>query len=43
MPNEIKQIVRDDINFHWGGQAPYSVVKQVVLISKIVYKRVGGE
>ncbi len=39
----IKNMVRDDINFNYGGHAPYSVVKQVIQISKIVYKRAGGD
>ncbi len=40
MKQIIKDMVRADINFNHNGHAPYSVVKQVVQISKIVYERV---
>ena len=42
MNKTVKAMVREDINFNHAGHAPYSVVKQVIQISRIVYERAGG-
>lgn len=43
MKQIIKDMVRDDINYNHNGHAPYSVVKQIIQISRIVYERAGGQ
>ena len=39
LSQDIKDMVRDDINFNHNGHATYSKVKEVIMISKTVWER----